>query len=177
MEFPEFPKIARLTRECTITEKLDGTNALVAIDAEGNMRIGSRTRWITPEDDNYGFAAWAESNKPELMKLGEGNHYGEWWGSGIQKRYINQPKTFSLFNTHRWEDAAIRPSCCDIVPILYRGLFSVDACEAVLSGLMAVGSRANPECKRPEGIIVWHHAAQMYFKKTAEKDSEWKGKQ
>jgi hypothetical protein len=29
---------------------------------------------------------------------------------------------------------------------------------------------------RPEGIIIWHTAAQTYFKKTFDKDEEWKGK-
>jgi len=30
-EFREFPKMARLSRECVITEKLDGTNGQVCI--------------------------------------------------------------------------------------------------------------------------------------------------
>jgi hypothetical protein len=31
MQFEEFPKMARLTRECIITEKIDGTNAQIGI--------------------------------------------------------------------------------------------------------------------------------------------------
>lgn len=174
-DFPEFPKIPRLTRECTITEKLDGTNALIEISVDGVMRIGSRTRWITSEDDNYGFAAWALDHHQELLGLGVGQHYGEWWGSGIQKRYVDQPKKFSLFNTKRW--AVERPPCCDIVPILYQGIFTAEIVETTLNDLRINGSHANPACKYPEGIIIWHHAAQIYFKKTLEKDSEWKGRQ
>ena len=187
-EFPEFGKIARLSRECTITEKIDGTNGLISITASSAivdehttiepklyMRIGSRSRWITPQDDNYGFAAWCEANKDELMKLGEGNHYGEWWGSGIQKRYQSQPKTFSLFNTKRWTQEN-KPACCSIVPILYKGIFSLQAVDDVMNDLRTNGSKANPECKRPEGIIIWHDAARCYFKKTLEKDEEWKGR-
>lgn len=177
VKYPEFPKIARLTRECTITEKLDGTNALVRITGYGELICGSKTRWITPVDDNYGFCKWAYENKAELLRLGEGDHYGEWWGSGIQKRYVNQPKTFSLFNTKRWADDVIRPACCAIVPVLYRGIFSASIADKVIEDLRLTGSRANPECKRPEGIIIWHHAAQLYFKKTLEKDTEWKGKE
>jgi hypothetical protein len=30
VEFAGFPKIARLSRECVITEKIDGTNAQIA---------------------------------------------------------------------------------------------------------------------------------------------------
>ena len=84
MEFQEFGKIARLSRECTITEKIDGTNASIFIGENGEFLIGSRSRWITPEEDNYGFAKWALTNKEELLKLGVGHHFGEWWGIGIQ---------------------------------------------------------------------------------------------
>ena len=31
-EFIEFPKMARLSRECVITEKIDGTNAQIFIE-------------------------------------------------------------------------------------------------------------------------------------------------
>ena len=175
--FPEFGKIARLTRDCTITEKIDGTNGIISIAENGTMLIGSRTRWITPQDDNYGFAAWCAANKDELMRLGVGTHYGEWWGSGIQKRYVNQPKKFSLFNTHRWADEAVRPKCCDLVPILYQGIFSGQAVDDAIAALAEKGSVASPGCMRPEGVIIWHGAAQVYFKKTLEKDTEWKGKQ
>lgn len=189
-DFPEFPKIPRLSRECTITEKIDGTNGLIrltksaaiidehtTIEPQLHLEVGSRTRWIVPGDDNYGFAKWAHENFEELKKLGEGDHYGEWWGSGIQKRYQNQPKTFSLFNTKRWADDAIRPKCCSVVPILYQGIFSDIEVSAVIERLRVHGSKANPGCMRPEGIIIWHHAAQIYFKKTLDKDEEWKGKQ
>ena len=64
-EFKEFPKIPRLHRFCVITEKIDGTNASITITAEGEFLIGSRNRWITPEDDNHGFARWAAANKEE----------------------------------------------------------------------------------------------------------------
>ena len=36
-DFIEFPKMARLTRECIITEKIDGTNAQIAITEDGVM--------------------------------------------------------------------------------------------------------------------------------------------
>jgi hypothetical protein len=43
-EFAEFPKMARLSRECIITEKIDGTNAQICITDDGQMLVGSRTR-------------------------------------------------------------------------------------------------------------------------------------
>jgi hypothetical protein len=176
MEFEEFPKIARLSRECVITEKIDGTNAQVFISEDGQIRFGSRTRWITPEDDNYGFARWGMEHREELLQLGEGRHFGEWWGQGIQRKYGMTEKRFSLFNVSRW-DGEDRPACCSVVPTLYRGDFTNDAVTAALEDLRENGSKASPGFMKPEGIVVYHTAGRMYFKKTIEKDSEPKSRQ
>jgi hypothetical protein len=177
MEFEPFQKIARLSRECTITEKIDGTNGCIAIGEDGSFHVGSRSRWITPLDDNFNFAGWAHMNREELMKLGPGRHWGEWWGAGIQRRYGLTEKRFSLFNTHKWTDDAVRPACCSVVPVLYQGLFTSYFAEEALQRLATDGSKAAPGFMKPEGIIIWHHAASLYFKKTLDKDEEWKGKQ
>ncbi len=174
MEFIEFPKIARLSRNCVITEKIDGTNAQIFIGEDGEFLTGSRTRWITPEQDNYGFSKWAHEHKDELMTLGPGSHFGEWWGAGIQRRYGLEEKRFSLFNTARWKDE--RPACCHVVPVLYEGLFNTDFAQNALLGLHIKGSQAAPGFMKPEGIIIWHEAARIYFKKTLDKDEEYKGK-
>jgi hypothetical protein len=175
MEFEPFQKIARLSRECTITEKIDGTNGCIYID-DAFFMVGSRTRWITPEDDNFGFARWACDNREELLKLGPGRHFGEWWGQGIQRKYGQDRKRFSLFNTHKWSDPDVRPACCDVVPVLYNGLFTEEAVNGALALLRGSGSKAAPGFTNPEGIIIYHHAANLYFKKTLDKDEEWKGK-
>ena len=114
--FVEFPKMPRLSREIIVTEKIDGTNAQVYIGDDGTILAGSRTRWITPENDNFGFAAWVRDNTDELLKLGPGSHFGEWWGAGIQRRYGLNEKRFSLFNVARWGEE--RPACCSVVPVL-----------------------------------------------------------
>lgn len=77
MEFKPFDKIARLSRECTVTEKIDGTNASIFIGENGEFLTASRSQWITPDNDNYGFSRWAHENKSELIKLGNGHHFGE----------------------------------------------------------------------------------------------------
>lgn len=174
MNFIEFPKIARLSRECVITEKLDGTNASITITEGGQFLCGSRARWITPDEDNYFFARWAHDNREELMQLGVGSHFGEWWGEGIQRKYDLDEKRFSLFNVARWSE--VRPACCHVVPVLYRGEFTTHAVAAALDALAENGSVAAPGFMKPEGVIVWHEAAQIMFKKTIEKDHEWKGK-
>lgn len=180
--YPKFPKIPRLRRNCVITEKIDGTNALVHIDNAHNptvegplisvvdvddmrltVRAGSRTRWITPGSDNFGFAQWVSDNLDELVKLGTGSHYGEWWGRGIQRAYGLDERRFSLFNTKRWNNPG-RPDCCDVVPILFEGVFDSDAVEDALTALRVQGSVAAPGFNDPEGVVVYHAAANTLAK-------------
>jgi len=173
IEFKEFPKMSRLSREIVVTEKIDGTNASITITEDGQFLTGSRTRWITPNDDNFGFSKWASNNKDELMNLGVGTHFGEWWGSGIQRGY-NLPKgekRFSLFNTSRWNDELLRPKCCSVVPILYSGHFDTSNIEICLQQLSSKGSLVSPGFMNPEGITIYHTAANFYFKKTIKDDS------
>ena len=162
--------MARLSREIIVTEKIDGTNAQVCIGVNGEFFVGSRTRWITPEDDNFGFAKWAYENKDQLLKLGPGRHFGEWWGRGIQRRYGLDDRRFSLFNTTRWGSPEDRPRCCDVVPVLYRGEFSEDAILGTLDQLREYGSFAAEGFMNPEGVVVFHVAAGICFKKTIHKD-------
>lgn len=192
MTFEPFPKMPRLSREMIITEKIDGTNAQIYIKEfdsdymaegrviydEGDLALyaGSRTRWIHPDDDNYGFAAWCRDNAKELIRLGPGRHHGEWWGQGIQRGYGLKEKRFSLFNTSRWSDDAVRPACCHVVPELYRGPFDTNIIELELDLLKSNGSYAAPGFERPEGIVIFHVAGNFGMKKTVEKDDQPKSK-
>ena len=173
MKFEAFQKIPRLRRDCIVTEKIDGTNAQVYIGDDGTILAGSRTRWITPENDNFGFAAWVRDNAEELAKLGPGSHFGEWWGAGIQRRYGLTEKRFSLFNVDRWHTE--RPSCCHVVPVLYRGMFDTAEIDLSLEILAEHGSQAAPGFMKPEGVVVFHVAGRVGFKKTIEKDEVPKG--
>jgi hypothetical protein len=186
-EFEPFPKIGRLRRDCVVTEKIDGTNAQVCIVADGELDgavayvggysiyAGSRSRWLQPGkgNDNFGFAGWVVDNAAELVKLGEGRHYGEWWGVGIQRGYDLTERRFSLFNAYRWREE--RPSCCGVVPILYAGPFNTTAVDAVVWELERTGSVAKPDFMKPEGIIVYHAATKTYFKRLLENDEISKG--
>jgi len=187
-DFLEFPKMARLSREIIVTEKLDGTNAQVLITEDGQIMAGSRTRWITPQDDNFGFAAWVQANKNELLKLGVGRHFGEWWGMGIQRKYGMTERKFSLFNVQRWAKHGtepkqiptgdpriikmqdVLPSCCDLVPVLFRGDFDTNKINECLDNLREFGSYASEGFMKPEGVVVFHTAGNVGFKKTLEKD-------
>jgi hypothetical protein len=197
MEFIAYPKTPRLKREIVITEKLDGTNAQVVIThgsfeddlddttiiaASGDevdlliMRVGSRTRWITPgkTTDNYGFAGWCLDNADELFKLGVGQHFGEWYGQGIQRNYGLDHRRFALFNTARWgAHNPNTPACCEVVPVI--GVGSMADVDMALERLKNVGSYAVPGFMNPEGIIAYHSASKQNFKVLLENDDQPKG--
>lgn len=222
VEFEPWPKIARLNRNITITEKIDGTNAAVVIlkraatpetaeegqlivyDEKAALEAGdvvsfvhhdgadyvvfaqSRNKFITPKSDNHGFAGWVERNAKELVAvLGEGRHFGEWWGSGIQRKYglTGSDKRFSLFNAVRWENKAGLSSVpgLGVVPIIYRGPYAGDGhyepVSASLQSLRDLGSMAAPGFMDPEGVVIWHEAARTSFKVTLKNDEAPKGAQ
>lgn len=181
IEFQPFPKIARLSREIIVTEKIDGTNAQVLITDDGSVIAGSRTKWLAPgkQTDNFGFAAWVAEHAEELRALGPGRHFGEWWGCGIRRGYGLTEKRLSLFNVVRWREDSDkfmgRPACCGVVPLLYRGPNNTALIDNVLDDLRHAGSRAAPGFMKPEGVVVFHTASRQLYKKTIEKDAEHKG--
>jgi len=179
-DFKEFRKIPRFSREIIITEKIDGANGLIYIDYAGEIFAGSRNRWLWGSiqdeihNDNHGFAHWVKTNKDELMKLGPGYHYGEFWGLEIQRRYGLQEKRFSLFNIERWKNNFYFPRCCSLVPLLYIGPIEDSAIEDCLIELKEHGSKAAPGYMNPEGIVIYHSASRSLFKKTILDDEKWK---
>jgi hypothetical protein len=273
LEFQEFKKIPRLSRDIVITEKIDGTSGVVCVGKilkikdianvsndyynivlkiidnklgfevkdtgcgsltgdtiitsqfkvdnqvlitlfgedlpkiiellEKSVSIiyaGSRNRWLWSSsqaevcNDNSGFAKWVKDNKKEILKLGVGFHYGEWWGNGIQRGYglAKDDKRFSLFNTGRWvikddglpiedirelyknSNLEYCPDCCNVVPVLYRGEFNTNMINIVLELLKSTGSHAVPGYMKPEGIVIYHSASGLMFKKTCENDDKRK---
>ena len=209
-EFQEFKKIARLSRDVFVTEKIDGTNAQVLITADPEaappefllatrfdglrMFAGSRNRYITPDADNFGFAAWVKNNAEALFGLGAGRHFGEWWGSGIQRGYGLSEKRWSLFNVGRWhavgehprtmpmadprvtpKSSELCPPCCHVVPVLWKGRFDTHIIDSHIESLRNFGSFASPGYMKPEGVVIYHMAGDLYFKKTLEKDGVPKG--
>jgi hypothetical protein len=163
MEFKAWPKTPRLSNErYFITEKLDGTNACIVIQGD-EFACQSRSRFITPEDDNYGFATWAYANKAELMKLGDGYHYGEWWGRGIQRGYDMTDRRFSLFDTARWNpENPNLPSCCSVVPLL--GECAPDQINDFVQKFIEHGSYAAPGFMNVEGVIVYSYMTRSRYK-------------
>ena len=166
-QFIPFPSIPRLSKTMVITEKIDGTNAVILVnDSATDLIAGSRSRWLdtSKHGDNFGFAKWVQDHRDELLALGPGTHFGEWWGAGIQRRYGLSEKRFSLFNSARWSED--RPECCSVVPVLHQGEFSTSMIDSVLEDLAATGSQAAPGFMKPEGVVVYHSASRTLFKKT-----------
>ena len=134
----------------------------------------SRNRLIDPAHDNFGFAAWVEENAQDLVDaLGVGRHFGEWWGSGIQRGYglTKGEKRFSLFNVTRYEGVSIPEIGLGVVPILDLvdrdcTLFEVaGAVDRALQDLAYFGSYAVDKYMNPEGIVLFHSRSGQTFKK------------
>lgn len=155
-----------------------------------NVGAQSRNRLISPEQDNFGFAAWVRDNAQALVDtLGVGRHFGEWWGSGIQRGYglSKGEKRFSLFNVSRYNpfnnleglfDAQyegggdlfpILPGL-DLVPVLTWGesdsdiSWVADQLGATLRFLREKGSLAAQGFMRPEGVVLFHSRSGQTFK-------------
>lgn len=205
-QFKAWPKTPRLNRDCIATEKIDGTNSAVIVEAlehEGDytddvvavvqapndvwygVYAQSRKRLLKPgkSTDNFGFAGWVEENALELAAgLGEGYHYGEWWGGKIQRGYGLEEKRFSLFNVSRWHDRdangmgeAVTPEGVYVVPVLATGTTINAVAEGAIAMLEDNGSFAAPGFDSPEGVVVYHTAARQTFKVTVEGDDAAKG--
>lgn len=179
-EFEPWPSLKRF-RKMYVTEKVDGTNAQVCVDVDGTVRAGSRNRWLTPEDDNFGFAGWVKRHEDELReRLGIGRHFGEWHGSGIQRRYGLDHKRFAMFNTVKfghfnsdgyWDakPGELR-GVLTAVPLMYEGDFSTVAVDDCLSFLQTKGSLAAPGFMQPEGVVVFCPQTGAKWKKTLDGD-------
>lgn len=223
-DYPKFKPIPRLNRRVTITEKINGTNGLIEITKASNwsavdpsetasvfevvgpdgefyrVRAGSRNRWLTPSNDNFGFALWVFDHAATLTGLGEGRHYGEWFGKGIQSGYGLDEKRFALFNVKKWYDPRnfegpeendakfleVFPTAqpvpdlptLTVVPVI-GVIYGQDlnaAVEESLHILESEGSIIAPGFADPEGIVVWHDAASTYFKVTLKNDEQPKSK-
>jgi hypothetical protein len=180
--YPKWESIPRLYNETfSITEKIDGTNGLIFIEPKPEVRyplastlilrdtyayvsVGSRKRWITPGQDNHGFAAWVYENAEALVAaLGPGHHYGEGAGPGIRgNRHGLEEKTFFLFNWRLWTHLLANPEIeipCGLrgVAVLDIGvIYMVSAARGWADYLESVGTQAGPGSsdKPPEGVIL-----------------------
>lgn len=188
MEFEAFRKIERLNNAyITITQKLHGSNAAVCIHKRPvvfrdeteyvyDLYCQSRTRIITPESDNFGFAAFVHAHKQEFIeKLGEGLWFGEWCGPGINSGEGLTEKTFVLFNVEKFPEGRPLPPQTMVVPLLYKGPFEQTEIEKAMEELKTNGSKLVPGFTRPEGVVVHLLGSGIRWKKVFNsEESAWK---
>lgn len=190
MEFKSFEKISKFTGiAMTITQKIHGTNAQIRIyDVTDNrtmndavlvgdrwfkVQASSRTRDIFVGDDNFGFARFVFDNRQEIAeKLGEGTHYGEWAGPGINSGEGLKEKTFVIFNHYRFPAERPLPPQCVVVPVLYHGEYNIHAVNNELNRLKLEGSRLAPGFMRPEGIVI-EVSGKKYKKVFEAEETKW----
>lgn len=199
MVFKAWEKTPRLFNNVIITEKIDGTNAAVVVIPEneepnptdgvlvnGSWVFAQSRKKLIPlkargmddinwrKRDNAGFGEWVRLNAEALVDvLGPGYHYGEWWGSGIQRGYGLEKgdKRFSLFNTKRWGHFAIPEAQSGIqglgvVPVIDTFTFDTELILDAFYELMDNGSYAVSNFMNPEGIVIYHPASDTLFKMT-----------
>jgi hypothetical protein len=102
MEFSAFSKnLPCVASLVLLLKKIDGTNAQICITEEGEFfswiayRLDyCRKRIIT------GLLGGQTKNKEELLKLGVGSHFGEWWGQGVQTYLRFKKKSGFRFSIH-----------------------------------------------------------------------------
>jgi hypothetical protein len=184
--------------QVTVTEKIDGSNSAIRIrpydgtvddsnvvlhvtvdDTPFSVWAQSRKRLLKPgkSTDNFGFAGWVYDNASDLVRvLGPGDHFGEWWGAGIQRGYGLKEKRFSLFNAVRWEEYLHHTEARSgienlyIVPILFRGKFYDLNVSELREDLYTKGTRVVPGGRASEGMVVYLREVNASYKVLLEND-------
>lgn len=160
MEFKKFSEIENIGKMfMQITQKIHGSNAQILIyskpDGTFDLICGKRTGWCTTDKDNFGFATFVHSHKQEFIdKLGEGRHFGEWAGPGINSGEGLKEKHFVLFDFWKYPPERPLPPNTLVVPVLYSGRFDLNAMETVMADLKANGSKLVPGYMHPEGVVI-----------------------
>lgn len=158
--FKAFSKIDKFnTPGMMITQKIHGTNAVFCIYKDENnelkIKAGSRSRWLSIGDDNFGFCKFIMDNAQEFIeKFEEGYHYGEWAGPGINSGEGLTEKTLVLFCPGRYSRIEQLPKNVMIVPVLEYTRFSEQTIKETFDKLKNTGSQLVPGFMRPEGIVI-----------------------
>ena len=170
ISFKSFKSIENIDRlDVYITQKIHGTNAQILIEKifKDNIMsteffsnkitgVGSRSRWLEYDDDNYGFCNFVLENEDEFLKLPAGRYYGEWCGKGINSGEGLPDRKFVLFNPYLKLDEL--PPQTVLVPLLFEGKIKAadlnDVINDTFLSLKQNGSSLCPGFMEPEGIVI-----------------------
>ena len=178
--YPSFPSIERVENVyIVISEKIDGTNGLIELCGipeqmypnECPIKFGSRNRYISIEDDNYGFANFftphidkiliaikhiKEESESEIDKVCIQRIYGEWFGQGIQRTYNLKERFFMPFSTF-YAEKMIEAGVPNIIkPYIFYAGKENEAPMFLETLLKDKGSYLIPGYMHPEGL-VYHY--------------------
>lgn len=151
------------------TVKVHGTNACIGYSKETGVFAQSRSRVITPEKDNAGFALFVEKHRAELEEVlsklaPEGGFiyvYGEWFGPSVQKGVgVSEipEKHFGIFETivvHKNDAEFVTanpsflniPTIIDLRPIWNRTItIDFDFPEKAIEEMISLTNEIENEC-------------------------------
>lgn len=118
----------------TITEKIDGANASIAVGEDGKLIAFSRRNELTPQSNLQGFYEYVQSLDPTIISCVLGTRYiffGEWLVKHTIKYPEDKMKNFYVFDVWDteieqylpWEQTKQMAEFCGLkmVPLFYDG--------------------------------------------------------
>ena len=133
----KFAEAFKVGEHITITEKIDGANASIAIGEDGKLIAFSRRNELTPESNLQGFYEYVQSLDPTMISCVLGTRYiffGEWLVKHTIKYPQEKMKQFYVFDVWDteieqyipWEQTKQMAEFCGLkmVPVFYDGPFT-----------------------------------------------------
>ena len=133
----KFAEAFKVGEHITITEKIDGANASIAVGEDGKLIAFSRRNELTPESNLQGFYEYVQSLDPTMISCVLGTRYiffGEWLVKHTIKYPQEKMKQFYVFDVWDteieqyipWEQTKQMAEFCGLkmVPVFYDGPFT-----------------------------------------------------
>lgn len=133
----KFAEAFKVGEHITITEKIDGANASIAVGEDGKLIAFSRRNELTPESNLQGFYEYVQSLDPTIISCVLGTRYiffGEWLVKHTIKYPQEKMKQFYVFDVWDteieqyipWEQTKQMAEFCGLkmVPVFYDGPFT-----------------------------------------------------
>lgn len=146
----------------TITEKIDGANASIAVGEDGKLIAFSRRNQLTPESTLQGFYEFVQTLDSSIISCVLGTRYiffGEWLVKHSIKYPENKMKQFYVFDVWDteieqylpWEQTKQMAEFCglNLVPLFYDGPFTTWDEVTKLVGKTEMGGEPTGE-----GIVI-----------------------
>ena len=208
MEFKKYQHVCRygtvetegiLDGICAIMPKIDGTNASVWLDSDGNICCGSRNRELESGRDNAGFYSFVMSSLGEPIRRFLNDHpnlrlYGEWLVPHSIKDYKDDAwKKFYVFDVIYENECYVHPFDympklekygVDYIPVVAwiesptiedLKMFATNNKYLMKDGCIGEGVVIkNYDYKNPYGRIVWAKIINDEFKEVKKVKSQTK---